>query len=178
MIEKLDSKMDCVEITVLGKCTECLGFDSAKEIGKKLNELVDAVNELHEEAENNARIRANHENLIDTLVQENNIHEKQIDELQMKLEPEKCETFVSIDEALKKAQKAEPADPYAEQRKWVGKICRFWNDDESLEDSTYGELVNIFDAPHEDCPFQCGYGEWYEHCEPVKPDDDIIYKGE
>lgn len=57
----------------------------------KINELVDAVNELHEEAENNARIRANHEKLIDTLVEENNIHEKQIDELQMKLEPEKCE---------------------------------------------------------------------------------------
>lgn len=74
-------------------------------------------------------------------------------------------------------EEPEPADPYAEQRKWIGKICRFWNDDESLEDSTYGELVNIFDAPHEDCPFQCGYGEWYEHCEPVKPDDDIIYKG-
>jgi hypothetical protein len=48
MIERLDSKMDCVEITVLGKHTECLGFDSAKEIGKKLNELVDAVNVLQE----------------------------------------------------------------------------------------------------------------------------------
>ena len=51
----------------------------------KLNEVIDAVNGLHEEAENNARIRANHANLIDTLVVENNIHEKQIDELQMKL---------------------------------------------------------------------------------------------
>ena len=60
---------------------------------RKINELVDAVNKLHEEAENNARIRANHEKLIDTLVVENNIHEKQIDELQMKLEPEKCETL-------------------------------------------------------------------------------------
>lgn len=78
---------------------------------------------------------------------------------------------------LEMAQKVEPADPYAEQRKWIGKICRFWNDDESLEDSMYGELVNIFDTPHVDCPFQCQYGEWYEHCEPVKPDDSIIYKG-
>lgn len=51
----------------------------------KINALIDAVNELHEEAENNARIRANHENLIDTLVEENNIHEKQIDELQTKV---------------------------------------------------------------------------------------------
>lgn len=37
----------------------------------KINELIDVIN---------------------TLVQENNIHEKQIDKLQMKLEPEKCES--------------------------------------------------------------------------------------
>lgn len=37
----------------------------------KINELIDVIN---------------------TLVKENNIHEKQIDELQMKLEPEKCKT--------------------------------------------------------------------------------------
>ena len=26
-------------------------------------------------------------------------------------------------------------------------------------------------------PFENDLGEKYEHCEPVKPDDDIIYKG-
>ena len=60
-------------------------------VQEKINELVDAVNELHKEAENNARIRADHEKFIATLFAENNMHEKQIDELQMKLEPEKCE---------------------------------------------------------------------------------------
>lgn len=73
----------------------------------------------------------------------------------------------------------EPADPYAEQRKWVGKLCRFWDDADKPENCVCDILCNIFDITHhEDCPFQCGNGEWYEHCEPVKPDDDIIYKGE
>lgn len=92
MIEKLDKKMEFVEISVLGnKKAECLDFEAGRRLNLKINELIDAVNELHEEAENNARIRADHENLINTLVAENNIHEKQIDELQMKLEPKKCE---------------------------------------------------------------------------------------
>ena len=76
------------------------------------------------------------------------------------------------------SKKAEQVDPYEKQRKWIGKICKFWNDDDSPDNVMYGELVNIFDVHKEDCPFQCGYGEWYEHCEPIKPDDDIIYKGE
>ena len=154
MIKKLDSKMDCVEITVLGKRTECLGFDSAKEIGKKLNELVDAVNKLETMAKNTNTV-------LESLVQENNIHEKQIDELQMKLEPEKCET---------------PADPYAEQRKWIGKLCRFW--DEKEEEKVFGILTTI----DSDCGLSdmCPYWNdttknWFKHCEPVK--DDIIYKG-
>lgn len=69
-------------------------------------------------------------------------------------------------------------DPYAEQRKWRGKLCRFWDDSDEPENCVYGVLVNIFDLYHEDCPFQCENGEWYEYCEPVKPDDDVIYKGE
>jgi hypothetical protein len=71
----------------------------------------------------------------------------------------------------------EPADPYAEQRKWRGKLCKFWDDSDEPENCVYDVLCNIFDLHHEDCPFQCGNGEWYEYCEPVKPDDDIIYKG-
>lgn len=46
MIEKLDSKMECIGITIWGKQEECLGFDSAKKLLNKINELVDAVNLL------------------------------------------------------------------------------------------------------------------------------------
>lgn len=81
---------------------------------------------------------------------------------------------------LEMAMKAEPepVDPYAEQRKWIGKLCKFWDDSDKPENCVYDVLCNIFDLHHEDCPFQCGNGEWYEYCEPVKLDDDIIYKGE
>ena len=139
--------------TILEKniLTICSGYTN------KINELVDAVNELHEEAENNARIRAKHENLIDALVEENNIHEEQIDELQMKVEPEKCEP---------------PVDPYAEQRKWIGKLCRCWDSD--INDDIWGILQDIKDNKTEKYYL---YGIGYEHCEPVKPDGDIIYKG-
>lgn len=53
-------------------------------------------------------------------------------------------------------------------------MCKFWdNDDTQL---WYGVLTKI------DTDFGVGYscnGEYeYDTCEPVKPDDDIIYKGE
>lgn len=69
----------------------------------------------------------------------------------------------------------EPADPYAEQRKWIGKACWFW--DGGAKTRAFGKL-NQVDTEYNDAPFQTNFGQWYEHCEPVKPDDDIIYKGE
>lgn len=69
-------------------------------------------------------------------------------------------------------------DRFAEQRKWIGKLCKFWDDSDNPENCVYDVLCNIFDPHYEDCPFQCGNGEWYEYCEPVKPDNDIIYRGE
>lgn len=51
---------------------------------EKLNEVINAVNKLETMAKNTNAV-------LESLVVENNMHEKQIDELQMKLEPEKCE---------------------------------------------------------------------------------------
>lgn len=51
MIEKLDSKMECIGITILGKQEECLGFDSAKKLLNKINELVDYINHSNHEYE-------------------------------------------------------------------------------------------------------------------------------
>lgn len=76
---------------------------------------------------------------------------------------------------LEMAMKAEPADPYAEQRKWIGKACWFWDD--GAKTRVFGKL-NQVDTEYNDAPFQTNFGQWYEHCEPVKPEDDIIYKGE
>ena len=131
MIEKLDRHIKTEENGVRISCpptqADCI---------EKINELVDVIN---------------------ALVEENNIHEMQIDELQMKIEPEKCE----------------PTDLYAEQRKWVGCLCWFW--DFKRVNAIIGVLTDFeIDEPH----FRKDGLAWYEHCEPVKPDDDIIYKKE
>ena len=77
-------------------------------------------------------------------------------------------------------QNEEPADPYAEQRKWIGKLCKFWDGDERISHLRWGILYTI--TPTSPLPFCCSLGDGktfdYEHCEPVKPDDDIIFKGE
>ena len=76
-----------------------------------------------------------------------------------------------------------PVAPYAEQRKWIGKLCRFWNKTEYTDD-LYGFLTDIVPTnkykPEDNyfVPFKDEFGSFYEHCEPVKPDDDIIYKGD
>lgn len=75
-------------------------------------------------------------------------------------------------------EQGRPADPYAEQRKWIGKLCKFWFAD--AENPTFGILDFVDAGPHPE-PFHINCGEseqgWFPHCEPVKPDDDIIYKG-
>lgn len=70
--------------------------------------------------------------------------------------------------------KTNPVSKYIdieEQRKWIGKLCRFWD---SIYDQYYFDtLKGITD----DGLFIGHNGSW-KHCEPVKPDDSIIYKGE
>lgn len=56
---------------------------------------------------------------------------------------------------------------------WIGHLCRFWDYDKI--ESTYAILddINVW-CEH---PYRKSNGNQYKHCEPVKPDDDIIYKG-
>lgn len=68
MIEKLPFETKQTEYE--GKILTAKTHTNPYDMQVKINELVDAVN---------------------ALVKENNIHEKQIDELQMKMEPKKCE---------------------------------------------------------------------------------------
>lgn len=77
---------------------------------------------------------------------------------------------------LEMAMKAEPEYKnrnVKQAEKWMYCLCRFWNDG---CDSYYGELVNIDTKVSSDAPFERDTGDWYQCCEPVKPDDDIIYK--
>ena len=128
--------------------------------GEKINELVDVINTIQKEREAERFEIQEWIGIIEAVRESVNIHEKQIDELQMKAEPEKCEA---------------PTDPYAEQRKWVGNACWFW--DTGATTKAFG-MLNQVDTEYNDAPFQTNFGQWYEHCEPVKLDDDIIYKGE
>lgn len=126
----------------------------------KINEVIDAVNTIQKEREAEWFEIQEWIGILEAVRKSVNIHEKQIDKLQMKVEPEKCEA---------------PADPYAEYRGWAGKLCRFWNIDK--DKAIYGILEEVkADWAYR---FQAK-GEQYlwDHCEPVKPDDDIIYKGE
>ena len=105
-----------------------------------------------------------------------------VNELKENLKPilEERESGIKVYEEVMPNMK--PADPYAEQRKWIGKLCRFWNKTEYTDD-IYGFLTDIIPTNKykaEDnyfVPFKDEFGSFYEHCEPVKPDDDIIYKG-
>lgn len=77
-------------------------------------------------------------------------------------------------EMAMKAEPKTPADPYAEQRKWIGKLCKFWDDNYKIT-KHFGILTRIDETAI--VRYEAGNGFWYCACEPVKPDDDIIYKG-
>ena len=70
----------------------------------------------------------------------------------------------------------EPADPYAEQRKWIGKLCKFWDSDDTQ--LWYGVLTKIDTETGFGVQYCCNDEYDYDDCQPVKPDDDIVYKGE
>ena len=125
---------------------------------EEINELVDAVNAIQKEREAERFEIQEWIGILEAVRESVNIHEKQIDELQMKVEPEKCKISV---------------DPYTEQRKWIGKLCKFRD---NYEDKWhFGVLEEIYERS--DFPFGDFDNFEWAICEPVKPDDDIIYKG-
>ena len=122
-------------------------FDDVKE---KINELVDAVNELQESQ---------------------NTYWTDIAEIKKELQTRSENVHPDA-----KSRPENVQDKFAEQRKWIGKACWFW--DGNAQTKAFGELDRIDDEDDQGAPYRTNYGQWYEHCEPVKPDDDIIYKGE
>lgn len=142
------------------------GFDEAPSMPtatdflNKINELVDIVNTIQKGRETEWFEIQEWISILEAVRKSVNVHEKQIDELQMKLEPEKCEI---------------PADPYTEQRKWIGCVCRFWfNNKKQADIGILGDIDEDDIHPY----FNADLGHNYKCCEPVKPNDDIIYKGE
>jgi len=126
----------------------------------KINELCDVVNTIQKEREAERFEIQEWIGILEAVRKSVNVHEKQIDELQMKLEPEKCET---------------PVDPYAEQHKWIGCLCRFWFDN---PDDTVLDCLGKIQTGENGIEY---YGketyDWFPHCEPILPTDNAIYKG-
>lgn len=60
-----------------------------------------------------------------------------------------------------------------EQYKWIGKLCKFWD---YANKPVYGILDDV-DVDNKEYPYTKLGGNIFQNCEPVKPDDDIIYKG-
>lgn len=126
----------------------------------KINELCDVINTIQKEREAEWFEIKEWIGILEAVRKSVNVHEKQIDKLQMKTEPEKCEP---------------PVDSYTEQRKWIGKLCWY----KLCEEDTWkvGRLEKIQENADAGYPFVFD-GLCYKICEPVKPDDDIVYKGE
>ena len=120
----------------------------------KINELIDLVKEQQQQLNNHmCRLMA--------LESDN----KNIKDLFDQLHPELkiVRTLTQVD----------PIDPYAEQWEWIGKLCKLWNEDRP-DELVYSILFKIY--PDEKKPYQSIYTFFYTNCEPVSPDDDIIYK--
>ena len=126
-----------------------------QEYGEKINELIDAANEYEEDRE---EIKAWIAIVSD-----------------LRSRVPVVESRVAILEEHAHPTAKTPDDPYTEQRKWVGKLCRFWDDDYKTT-KHIGILTRIDETAI--VKYKADNLLWYCACEPVKPDDDIIYKGE
>lgn len=72
-------------------------------------------------------------------------------------------------------EQGRPADPYAEQRKWIGCVCRFWYD--NPEDTVLDYLGKIRKGENGIEYYGKETYNWFPHCEPILPTDNAIYKG-
>ena len=151
MIEKLD--LDNGYATVDWLPTQHGKRCGAKEIQTTVNQLVDAVNELQ----------------VAKDVMFNRID---------RLNDAMCDIrkrITALEDPTYHKVEPKPADPYAEQRKWIGKLCRFWNFKDGAVDIG---ILKAVDNLKPTIPYINDIDCSYAFCEPVKPDDDIIYKGE
>lgn len=150
MIEKLD--LDNGYATVDWLPTQHGKRCGAKEIQTTVNQLVDAVNELQ----------------LAKDVMFNRID---------RLNDAMCDMRIRIT-ALEDPtyhEEPEPSDPYAEQCRWIGKLCWY----KLCEGDTWkvGRLEKIQENADAGYPFVFD-GLCYKICEPVKPDSELIYHGE
>lgn len=127
---------------------------------EKIDEIIGVVNALEEQI---SSIDAQVKTLVNTSIVDGgrlqaikdmvNVHEKEIDKLQMKVESEKCD--------------------YENEKDWIGKLCKFRDCEEC--GWQYGILTDI--VVGNDYPYWMGNIEFAE-CQPVSEEEfkDVIYK--
>lgn len=129
----------------------------------KINEIIDVVNN---------RILKEYSSIEDVIKDS---------ELDIKTEPtdqfaEERESDINVYEEVKRNMEIENQQgiidgAYAKNRHLIGKLCKF----RFGSGYSYGILTNIKRKP---CRWAFeSNGRAFSSCEPVKPDDDIIYKG-
>ena len=126
------------------------------ELFKKLNELMDIVN---------------------ALIEENNVHERQIDELQMKVKDQQIELNNHLCRLMVLEGSDGPVvvDKFEEQKKWIGKLCRFWDDGD--KQYVY-DVLDCIDTDLEDT-FGCFKSKQHGHfcnCEAIKTHFDELFQ--
>ena len=128
--------------------------DSVSTRTDKVNDMMDVVNDLVEQLHRLVDTQIVDGGRLQAIKDMVNVHEREIDQLQMKIDPEKCD--------------------YDDERKWIGKLCKF-RDCEELG-WQYGILTDI--VVGNDYPYWMGDVEFAE-CQPVLEGEfkDVIYKG-
>lgn len=118
-----------------------------------INELVDRVNWIDKTVEVLTKRLKDCEEQYGVVSDMVNIHEREIDQLQMSINPEKCD--------------------YDDERKWIGKLCKFR--DGGYAPWQYGILTDI--TPGVEFPYWMRDIEFAE-CQPVLEEEfkDVIYK--
>lgn len=104
-----------------------------------------------------------------------------VNEIQRELETINCAMLdLATPSGENKALKAldnqtkQPTETYAEQHRWIGRLCRFWDDGCDVTEISVLKLIDETD----DTPFLNIDGTCWQHCEPIKPNDPLIYRGE
>ena len=154
MIEKLKTinPYDEIEINMDTNSVAGLVYENTPLV-QKINELVDVVNKL--------------QLVEDVMFNRIDILNNAICDIRNRIS--------ALDDLTYHEAEPEPADPYAEQKKWIGCLCRFWN----FEDGTVDMgILKAIDNLKPTIPYINDIDCSYAYCEPVKPDDDIIYHGE
>lgn len=138
------------------------------ELVRKINELCDIINTIQKEREAERFEIREWIGILEAVRKSVNIHEKQIDELQMKVD-----VLFSRFDVISLALEKKNTRPHKEQQDWLGHIVEYGNADDGFK---YGILTNIDDT-FSAFPYEIDNGR-DATADCWLPDDSLFYKRE